>query len=76
MRRRRMKRSQREIQESQLKTLERAIRDLRGTLEILESSNIDMDRESLKKELEVLVRKRKEIEVKLNGGSGDEKELG
>ncbi|WP_281835365.1 hypothetical protein [Propionigenium maris] len=71
-----MKRSQREIQESQLKTLERAIRDLRGTLEILESSNIDMDRESLKKELEVLVRKRKEIEVKLNGGSGDEKELG
>lgn len=71
-----MKRSLREIQESQLKTLERAIRDLRGTLEILESSNIDMDRESLKKELEVLVRRSKEIEVKLNGVSGDEKELG
>jgi hypothetical protein len=71
-----MERSQREIQESQLKTLERAIRDLKGTLEILESSNIDMDRESLKKELEVLVRKRKEIEVKLNGASGDEKESG
>lgn len=71
-----MERSLREIQESQLKTLKRAIRDLRGTLEILESSNIDMDRESLKKELELLVRKRKEIEVKLNRGSGDEKELG
>ncbi len=71
-----MKRSLREIQKSQLKTLERAIRDLRGTLEILESSNIDMDRESLKKELEVLVRRSKKIEVKLNGVSGDEKELG
>ncbi len=71
-----MKRSLREIQKSQLKTLERAIRDLRGTLEILESSNIDMDRESLKKELEVLVRRSKEIEVKLNEVSGDEKELG
>lgn len=68
-----MKRSLREIQEAQLKTLKGAIRDLRGTLEILESSNIDMDRESLKKELEILVRRSKEIEEKLNGGSGDEK---
>ncbi len=68
-----MKRSLREIQEAQLKTLKGAIRDLRGTLEILENSNIDMDRESLKKELKLLVRRSKEIEEKLNRGSGDEK---
>lgn len=68
-----MNRSVREARKAQLKILERAIRDLRGSLEILESSNIDMDRESLKKELKVLERRREEIEVKLNGGSSNEK---
>ena len=32
-----------------------------------------MDKESLKKELEVLERRKEEIEVKINGGSGNEK---
>jgi len=62
-----------EIQEAQLKTLKRTIRDLKGSLEILENSNIHMDKESLKKELEVLERRKEEIEVKINGGSGNEK---
>lgn len=68
-----MERSHREIQEAQLKTLKRTIRDLKGSLEILENSNIHMDKESLKKELEVLERRKEEIEVKINGGSGNEK---
>ncbi len=70
-----MSRSTREVMEAQIKTLERTMRDLKGSLKILESSNIDMDRESLKKELKVLERRKEETEVKLNGGSSNEKQV-
>jgi len=59
-----MEKKQKNTQESQLKVLTTVIRDLKGSLEILESSNIDMDKESLKMELQVLEKRKREIEMK------------
>lgn len=59
-----MEKKQENTQEAQLKVLTTVIRDLKGSLEILESSNIDMDKESLKMELEVLEKRKREIEMK------------
>ena len=59
-----MKKSLENTRESHLKALKTAIRDLKGSLEILETSNIDMNKESLKKELEVLERRKLEMEMR------------
>jgi len=49
----------------QLKTLERVIGDVRGSLKLLETSHIDVDRESLEGELVILIGKKERLEKEI-----------
>lgn len=49
----------------QLKTLERVIGDVRGSLKLLETSHIDVDRKSLQEELVILIGKKEKLEKEI-----------
>lgn len=60
-----MKKRDRDRMELQLKTLERVVADVRGSLKLLETSHIDVDRESLEEELVILIGKKDRLEKEI-----------